>query len=249
MNHQQLVDELAALVAVEHALVVDNLQISYALGTDRDDVETPMGPASPQGREAAGVAQSSAINDMRHLKSLYRLLGTVGGRAGLGRATEVQPASSWAVPLGSVTAATFTAFEARQRAIAEAVDRRLLALVAALPAVDPPLPADVRDRLEADLTFVADHAGTVEALVSPIRQPSPQSHVRATRAEPATDAERSLVAVSDRTYRALVAMVEGWLSHDELLFDLSGRAQSAMNELDDLNALLVGRGLVPPLRP
>lgn len=249
MNHQQLVEELSALLAIEHALVVDNLQIGYALGTDRDDVETPLGPASPQGREAAGVAQSLAISDMRHVKALSGLIGMVRpGATAMGRASQVQPASGWAVPLCSVTAASFGAFEARQKAVAEAVDRRFLALVAALPAVDPPLPIDVRNRLEGDLGFIADHGGAVEGLVAPIRQPNPQSHVRATRTEAATDAERSLVAVSDRAYRTLVAMVEGWLSHDELLFDLSGRAQSAMNELDDFNALLVGRGLIPPFR-
>lgn len=249
MNHHQLVEELSALLAIEHALVVDNLQISYALGTDRDGVETPLGPASAEGREAAGVAQSTAINDMRHLKSLFGLVAMVRpGAIRLDRASQVQPATGWAVPLCSVTAATFGAFEARQKAIAEAVDRRILALVGALPAVDPPLPTDVRDRLEGDLRFIADHAGGVEGLVAAIRQPSPQAHVRATRTDAATEPERSLVTVSDRAYRTLVAMVEGWLSHDELLFDLPGRARSAMNELDDFNTLLVGRGLIPPFR-
>jgi hypothetical protein len=246
VNRQKLIDELTAIVAIEHALIVDNLQISYALGTHRDDVVTPLGPASPEGREAAGEARSIAINDMRHLKSLYEGQLMVGGRPQLGRATHVQPLSGPVIPLCSVSAAEFATFEARQHAVAETVDARFTALAAALPRVDPPLDAELTQRLEGALGFAANHAERVEQLVAPIRLPSPAHHLRAKRIEATTDLERSLVAVSDEWYQTLVAMVEGWLAHDELMFDLSGRAGETMTALDDFNAVLVGRGLIAP---
>ena len=245
MNPQQLQDELAALVGIEHALVVDNLQISYALGTDREDAETPLGPPSPEGREAAGRAQGIAINDMRHLKAIHGLLLRAGGRPGLGRAAAVQPPSGPAIPLGSVSPASFAAFGDRQRAIASAADGRAAALSAALPTVDPPIDPDLRQRLEATLGLMSEHAGAVEQLVTTLGT-NPEHHLRATRTTPETDAERALVVVSDRWYQTLVAMVTGWLAHDELDLDLSGRAQSAMFDLDAFNAVLVTRGLIAP---
>jgi hypothetical protein len=76
VNRQQLIDELTAIVAIEHALIVDNLQISYALGTHREDVVTPLGPASPEGREAAGEARVEGW--LSHDELMFDLSGRAG---------------------------------------------------------------------------------------------------------------------------------------------------------------------------
>jgi len=67
-----------------------------------------------------------------------------------------------------------------------------------------------------------------------------------TRHDPADDLERRLLVLSDRWYALIVATVEAWCAFEQELGGiLRGRAMSAMDGLNEINGLLVARGLLP----
>ena len=249
MNPQQWLEQLQGLAAIEHALIVDHLQIGCALGTD-NGIDTPLGPPSAEGVEAAAAAEALATGDMRHFRALNGLVVAAGLAPVMRRASSIEPASGPPLALGAVTPATFATLADRQRAIATAVEARYAFLERALPTVDPPLPAEVTDQAGFVLTVAAGHADRMAGLAGHFGTSPPAGHLRATRAEPATDAERRLTALSDAYYQALLALLTAWFAHDdELGGDLFGRAVAAMTELDGFNDLLVTRGLIPRFGP
>ena len=72
--------------------------------------------------------------------------------------------------------------------------------------------------------------------------------MRARPDEPSDDLEARLLELSDHSYGLLVAIVRIWLANEDAFFGL-GEAIGAMNSLDKVNFLLVGRGLLPAFPP
>ncbi|MGI9021698.1 MAG: hypothetical protein ACR2HV_00400 [Acidimicrobiales bacterium] len=244
ITRDQILDELEYLAALEHALVVDHLQIYYALGTD-ENLGAPGGEPSPQGTEAANASFLMAISDMRHFGSVVGVLVRAGRRPAFERARHVLPPAGPAIPLGSLTPAQFHAFTERQEAIASTVDARYASFESVLTSASPPLDSDLMGEIGVLLVSGTDHLAQVPGLVDPLAGMEPSAYLRATRVEPADDLERSLLAVSNRYYRTLLAILGARFTHQELAGDLFGRAQTAMTELDGCNKLLVARGVIP----
>lgn len=246
LTRDQVLDELQYLATVEHALVVHHLQIYYAFGTD-EELGAPGGAPSEQAAEVAKASLSIAVTDMRHFGSLMGLLGRAGRRPSVERPLHVLPMSGLAIPIGSLTPAHFEAFVDRQEAIASAVDGRYTRLESDLASSKPHLGGDLASEISFILQTHVDHLAQVPRLVDGLAGEEPSKLLRARRWEPADDLERSLLAVSNQYYQALVAILQTRFSHQELGGDLFGRSQTAMTELDGCNKLLVARGLIPRL--
>jgi hypothetical protein len=69
----------------------------------------------------------------------------------------------------------------------------------------------------------------------------------ATRHEPRDALERRLVRLSNSFYSLIVATVEAWFADEDHVGGvLRGRAISLMDGLNEINGVIVERGLVPP---
>ncbi len=220
-----VLDVVVGLATVEHALCVEYLRVAYVLGHGLDDAPS-----------AAQTAIDMATNEMRHLHRVNKALALAGRRPEVGRATGIVPDIRFG-PLGPSEQAHLAD---REAAIAMAVDAAWEGL---RPAVAPggAFPdGDLRDLLDFVLATCTDHAGPVAGL-------APDLAVRVPGREPADEAERSLAALSDGHYHLVVAMVEASFGPDAQLGDaLLGRALADMTSLDEVNGVLVRRGLLPP---
>src|SRR3954464_6004777 len=129
-DREALLDELEVLAGVEHALVVEWLTVSCALGADLPPEEG--GPLTDAARDAAVTAASLAFGEMTHLSRVCRALVDAGRTPTLDRAgTVTGPAG--ALALSPPTVADAPALIAREEALAAAVDWGYARLA---PAVD-----------------------------------------------------------------------------------------------------------------
>src|ERR1700761_2394905 len=88
LTQDAVLDELEFLATVEHALIVECLTVSYALGYDLDPSEggPPPGPA----RDAASAASLQAqIHEMIHFRDINNALVAAGRTARLDRAARL----------------------------------------------------------------------------------------------------------------------------------------------------------------
>jgi hypothetical protein len=141
-------------------------------------------------------------------------------------------------------------FLERLRAVAEAVDERYARL---RPAIDPQhvvLNGSALEQLRFLLDPAPDHRAPVEALAAKLEGLAPQQYLRATRHEPDGELERRLLSLSDLHYGLIVATVEAWFADEDRLGGvLRGRSMSLMDGVNEINGVLVERGLMPPFTP
>ena len=97
LTRAQVLDKLEDLARAEHALIVEYLTVSCALGHNLLAEED--GATSEEGREAASTAASLAQNEMFHLKDICRALVTAERSPDLGRASSITDASGGQVSL------------------------------------------------------------------------------------------------------------------------------------------------------
>jgi hypothetical protein len=116
--------------------------------------------------------------------------------------------------------------------------------------LDPESDGELQGQASFILDTCSDHSTPLADLRSRLDGLEPREYLVVTRYEPATDLERSLLALSDGCYGVIVAMVEGSFGHDEELGGrLLGTAVSTMDRLSEIDRLLVERGLLPGFAP
>jgi hypothetical protein len=244
LTREQVLDDLQYLATVEHALCVNYLQIHYALGGDTEP-EASAGSAA-RVSSAAQESLSMAFDQMRHLRRVNHVLVLAGREPVLHRAAHVVPPSGPAIPLGPFTPELFGLFPERDRSIAATVDQRYARLQSAVASPDSPFEGELLDQINVVLASAADHTTAVGVLADHLTGPEPAEFLRATRVEPADPLERTLFELSDRYYRVIVATLAASFKNDQLVDgQLLPLAVSTMDRLNDVNRLLVKRGLIP----
>jgi hypothetical protein len=242
MSREQALDELEFLATVEHALVVEYLSVSCAFGHDLAAEDG--GSTTAEGRNAADAASSLALGQMFRLKRVSFGLIDAGRSAQLGRATSISGDASAPIALDPPSAAQLERLVEREEAIAAAVDQRYARLRPAVTS-DPVFEGDLLDELRR---IIVDAGPTHAASLAPLRDSlgahAPADLLRATRREGSDSFERRLLDVSDRSYRLIVAALQQRFVPDSITS--ASLAVSAMEGLDDVNRLLVQRGLLPP---
>src|SRR6266508_1726096 len=219
LSREQVLDELGFLATVEHALVVEYLSVCCALGHDLEPEEG--GATTLQGHEAAGTVSALAQGEMFHLKGVNSGLVDAGGSAQLQRAVSIS--------------------------IASAVDERYARLRSAVISSSV-FEGDLFDELR---TIIVEDGPTHAAALAPLRNSlrglAPADFLRATRREAADAFEQRLLDVSDRSYSLVLTALEEQFAQDPFVGGaFRGLAVSAMEGLDELNRVLVQRGLLPP---
>jgi hypothetical protein len=122
----------------------------------------------------------------------------------------------------------------------------LLAYARLTPAVtsSPVFDGDLLTELQ---TVIVDHgsghAAAFAAITDPLAGLAPADYLRATRRDAADGFEQRLLDASDRAYALVIAELKDQF---RVAGSFSSLAVSAMRVLDDINRLLVQRGLLPP---
>jgi hypothetical protein len=242
LTTQQVLDELEFLATVEHALVVEYLSVSCALGLDL--VQAEGGATSPQGQAAAGVASSLAQERMFYLADICQLLMMAGQTPSVDRAPSIASATGDDVPLDPPTVEQLRRLLQRETEIASAVDHRFALLSDALTSTPPPFEADLLDRLRGVVRKGTAHGEGVTHLRDALGDPPPPDFLRASRRETSDAFEQRLLRASDLAYGLVhKALREQFAQPD--VFGLRDLATSAMDVLDLCNHALVQRGLLP----
>jgi hypothetical protein len=243
LTRDQILDELAVLATVEHALIVEYLSVQCALGHDL--------PAEQEGattealRDLATDVGNLAVSQMRHFKSVNRAL--VDG----GRSLQVQRADSIdGIALGPPSAAQLERLVEREDRIAWAVDERYKRLRPTVESGTPVLEGQLLDDVRFILDTCTNHAEGVAGIRTVLHGLAPSDFLRATRRETTDPFEQSLVSVADRTYALLVNIVREWLGPEDFSAvsfpPFQSWALDAMFTLDEIHRLLVQRRLLPP---
>jgi hypothetical protein len=162
---------------------------------------------------------------------------------GAGRTPTLDRALTVAGPSGVLdltppTAADAPALIAREEAVAAAVDwnyARLAPAVATAP--------DLSGAIEGGGT----HTVAAAELRAALGDPPPAGAVRALRRTPDDTFEQRLLDAGDRGYALVVAALREWLGQPDPFVGGGFRqlAVQAMSHLDELDRLLVQRGLLP----
>lgn len=247
LTRDQVLDELEFLATVEHALIVECLSVCYALGYDLDAAEG--GATTDQGRDTAQAASVLAQSEMFHLKNVNSGLIAAGRSAQLGRAPSISSDSVPAIPLDPPSLAQLQQLITRERAIGSAVDERYAKLVPAVTS-DPVFDGDVLTELQSVIVDQGQkHAAAFTAMTDSLSGLTPDDYLRATRRDGTDAFEGRLLDVSDGNYSLVVRALNYQFGQSAdaftpaLFMDL---AESAMEALDNINRLLVQRGLLPP---
>ena len=239
VTREQILDELAWLATVEHALCVDYLLLHYALRTVVETAPEVAGAVE----EALSIAQNA---EMHHLARVNRVLVRAGRAPVLERAAHVVPASGTAVAVAALTPGRFATFPKGEASVAATVDARYARLNEAVASSGKVLDPELLGELMFLLDSVGGHAGRVDTLAGHLKGVDLGKLLGDVRLVPADDLEREVAALSNRYYRTVVEGVAGGLAHDEALAGaLLSVATSTMDDLDRVNAVLVARGLVP----
>src|SRR4051812_22494139 len=235
LTRDQLLDELEVLAAVEHALVVEWLTVSCALGADLPPEEG--GPVTDQAGEAARTAVSLAFAEMRHLSRVCRALVDAGRSPSLDRAVTVTGPAG-VLDLAPPTVADAPALIAREEALAAAVDWGYARLAPSATVVD-----GVQDLLQDGATHTNAAAGLRRAL----GDPPPADAVRVRRRTTDDAFEQRLLDAGDRGYALVVAALREWFGQPDPFVGGGFRqlAVQAMQHLEELDRLQVQRGLLP----
>jgi hypothetical protein len=243
LRREQVLDELEYLASVEHALCVEYLSVYCALGLDLPPAEN--GTSVQRVRNAADAAFALALSEMSHLRRVNRGLTLAGRPPQVGRATGIGGDSVAAIALGPPSRAQLEALLDREQAIASAVDERYVRLRPAIGPQDPVFEGEALEQMTFILDTCSDHLAAVATLRDLLEGLAPGEFLRATCREATDDLERSLLELSDHYYGLIVATIHTWFAHEKQLSGLRDRAVSTMDGLNEINRLLVERGLLP----
>jgi len=229
---EEVLQQLDELAAAEHSLCVEYLSVHCALGHDLAPAPEATGERVA---DAAAAALRLALSEMSHLLRVNGVLTLAGRGAQLGRAPSIE----------LVTTPELERLLDRELEIARAVDQAYDRVCEA--ASDPDL---FEGELQGAVAFLLepcpDHSSRLDDLRRNLDGIPHEDYLRATPREPRDAIERALLEVSDAHYGAIVATVRAWAGHEgELGGELRGRAISAMDNFNAINALLVQRGLLP----
>ena len=244
LSSDEVLDELAFLVTVEHALIVEYLSVSCALGYDLATADG--GPATQPGRDAAKAARNLADLQMVRVGGLVRVLSGRRPTAELRRARGIKDPTGTEIPLDPPTREQLEHLLEREESIAAAVDARYARLVPVVTASGP----QGDTFLQAAVQEGTLHAGAVSVLRDHLAdQPIPDL-LRATRRSGSTSTENFLLGISNRTYALLLGVLGTF--YGDLDSDVGGTfrltALSVMEIINDLNRALVHEGLLPPFQ-
>jgi hypothetical protein len=246
LSKDQVLDELAFLVTVEHALIVEYLTVCCALGHDLATADN--GPVNDASRAAAARANALAAEAMLHVAALVRALSGVRPTADLGRAREITDASGTAISLDP-PGGDLTHMLEREPAIAAAVDARYARLIPAM-AVSGPGEDAFSDDLRAAAQAGTNHADQLSELLDDLAGQSIADLLRATSRSGGKDTDKVLVRMSDRTYALLLGALDnfygGFGGDSNGTFRLM--ALNAMDVLNDVLRTLVHAKLLPPFQ-
>jgi hypothetical protein len=245
MTRDEVLEEVGTLATLEHFFIVECLSVQCALGHDLDAAEG--GASDPRGRAAADGLAIYAQNALMHrFRRLNDALVEGGVDASLGRADRVSSSSHAEIPLEPPSDADLQRLVQHEHEIAMRIDERYTTLAASLGAVTD-FPQLFRDMLQELLEDGSDHVKKVNGLRDALGDAVVADLLRATR-RPAADAfEQRLLDLSDRSYSVVIQVLRGQFVPD--VFPNQTLAVSAMFALDDVNRLLVQRGLLPPFSP
>jgi hypothetical protein len=259
LSRDQVLDELEFLAAVEHAVLIEQLSLGYAFGHDLPPEDG--GATTDQGREAAAkFAMIAGSGAMPRLRAINLGLAEAGRTPDLRRASAVSSPSVAEIALGSPSLAEPQRLLGRQQAIAAAIEERFAALRPAVTS-DPLFEGRLLQHLgEVILQDGPNHSALLALVGEVLADPVPAELLRATRREPADAFEDRLLQASDRAYRTFLLALLARFSHvfDEhgatipnaffIGRDFQALAERVLDTLDDINRLLVQRGLLPPFR-
>jgi len=243
LTRDQVLDEVAFLITVEHALIVEYLSVSCALGYDLAGADG--GPADGPGRAAAAAARNQADFLMLRVAALVRALSALRPTGGFDRAIEIADASGTKISLDPL-AGRLEDLADRERAIAAAVDARYARLIPAM-AVSASGEDAFSDDLRTAVQQGTNHASAASAVLEPLAGQPIAGLLLATRRFGSTDAEKALSQASDRTYWLLtgaLANFYGSLGGDDPGV-FRAAALNAMDILNLLNAAMVHAKLLP----
>lgn len=240
LGPEAVLDELEGLAAIEHALVVEFLTVSCALGHDLEAAEG--GATTEEGRAAAGEAFNLALGAMFALSRIARVLSEAGRGHSFDRATAVTGGAHGDVALDPPTAAELERLLEREEAIAAAVDARAGRLQTAL-ASSTGLAPEVLDELRGLAEAESGHVAALAPLREALAGVTVAGVLRATRREPADPLERRLLDIGERSYRVVVVALQERFAPGSTLSQ--SLAVGAMTSLDEVTRALVQRGLLP----
>lgn len=241
LTREEVLDELAILSTIEHALCVEYLFVACVLGHGRESAADD-DAVDAQIAEAAGHALNVlAMDEMQHLRAVNETLVRAGRRPSLGRATSVagDPA---AISFAPLTAAGLDGLLERGYAIAAAVDARYARLPRTLEAlVDPATGEDPLADIGTLVGSGSGHATEFAALQKMLAGLTEAQYLRVRRDQPADDLERGLRDDADDHYQRILAFLQAAFAK----LSGVGEAVGVMFELGDLHVRLVNRGLLP----
>ena len=244
LTRDQVLDQLEELARVEHALIVEYLTVSCALGHNLRAEEG--GGTSAEGREAASTAASLAQNEMFHLKDICRALVAAGRSPDLGRASSITDASGGQVSLDPPSVEQLRDLLKREDTITRAVDAAYAGLAAAITPdlFEEPLLGRLRDVVEAG----AAHGDGTSRLRDALGDPPPPDYLRVPRRETNDPFEQDLLRASDLAYRLVTSALRDQFAQPDV-FSFRSLATTAMDALDASNRALARRGLLPAFTP
>jgi hypothetical protein len=241
LTREEVLDELALLSTIEHALCVEYLFVACVLGhgrpsaDDDDDVDEKID-------DAAGHALNGlAVGAMQHLRAVNETLVRAGRRPSLGRATTVA-GDPGAISFAPLTAAQLDGLLAREYATAAAVDARYARLPTSLePLVDPATGEDPLANIGTLVGRGSGHAAEFAALQKMLAGLTEAQYLRVRRDQPADDLERGLRDDADDHYERILASLQAAFA------ELSGVGEAVvvMFALGELHIQLANRGLLP----
>ena len=240
LNREQVLDKLEQLADVEHALIVEYLTVSCALGHDLSPEEG--GATSDEGRESAGTAMSLAQGEMFHLKDICGALADAGRTpAAAGRASSIADSAGASVSLDPPSAAQLRDLIGRD--VTGAVDAAYASLGPALTLelFEEPL----LSRLRTVVRSGAAHGEGTTRLRDALGAPPPADFLRVPRRETDDPFEQGLLRTSDLAYRLVTsALREQFAQPDVFSFRNLAARRDGCPRLEHPGAL-AQRGLLP----
>ena len=253
---QRVIEELAYLATVEHALCVQYLFSHYSL---RAPMVLPANASATTRRIFAAASEvfSVAVDEMRHLRWANEALALLGHPPSLGRADPVgrpgRPTSRpfALLPLSADQLQWYIDVEAPSQSVGQGLDGMYVRLHVSIDR-QPGLFAE-RERLVTLIKLIIDegedHFERFESVQRHLAGLAPDTYLRPLRAPTAGTPEVALADESDRAYAQLLAALRETLSRG----DLAGgrqlqRSITLMRSLHATNHRLAGQGIAPRFR-
>jgi len=250
----QFLDALDELARVELALCVEQLMIYCALGRGLSPADPPPDPDAAATlatvNAAAEMMFGMALAQMTHLQRVNDVLTLAGRPPQVGRAAVFTGHSGPAVTFGPLSDDQLAGFLDREGAIGALLEAHYAWLQSALAPLADSLTGDLLDRITFLFDTCSDHTSRVDGVRARLAGIPPALFLRATRRIPADDLERSVLLLSDQYYALVVDTMQASFAFDhELGGQLRNRGITIMDVLNEVNGLLVERGLLPSFTP